>query len=106
MGNPYDYNAELVVELRKCDECGHEWEANRRRRLHTDRPECPRCYHRGPKIRDAVRRTWTTVKRTVQAYQCKHCLHVWRPNLRSRRPDVAGSGVTPPHCPACRRTAL
>ena len=102
----YPYNAEVVVEGRKCDECGHEWIGNYRRRLHSDRPECPRCYHRGPKIREAVKRTWQKITKTFPAYQCRHCHHVWRPNLRARRPDVAGDGVLPPHCPSCRRTAL
>ena len=102
----FPYNAEIVVEHRVCDECGYTWRANNKRRLHADWPDCPKCYHRGPKIRDAVRRTYRTLKRKVPAYRCKHCHHTWRPNLRTRRPDVAGAGVLPPNCPSCRRPAL
>lgn len=103
---PYPYNAEIVVEYRVCDECGHVWRANYRRRSHADRPDCPKCYHRGEKIRAAAKRTCKEITRRLPAYQCKHCRHKWRPNLRARRPEVAGADVLPPHCPRCRHMAM
>ena len=102
----YPYNSAIAVEYRKCDECGNVWRGNNRRRRHTDRPDCPKCYHRGPKIIQGVRRTWQVITRQVPAYRCRHCHHAWVPNLRARRPDATVGSCVPPHCPKCRRTAL